>query len=192
MIKFQEKSYSEYDAMRELYNKLNENNYGDKKFEVISRSYLPGILKGNSVVVEKFTATTKVFGRDRYRMYIRVGAKAKMPDEVRMPKTYYDESIGGLSLNLSGDIGVQPTYVGEEQRNNSEIEQKEFDNNKKKGGKAGLKVSLKATVSKLLGDAIVYNKKERLLVLELDTVYDAAKALTVLPFGLGYKIYLLD
>lgn len=191
MIKFQERSYSEYDAMRELYNELNKNNYGEnKKFEIISKSYLPGILKGNSVVVEKFTSTTKVFGRDRYRMYIRVGAKAKMPDEVRMPKTYYDESIGGLSLSLAGDVGVQPTYVGEEQRNNSEIEQKEFNN--KKNGKAGLKVSLKATVSKLLGDAIVYNKKERLLVLELDTVYDAAKALTVLPFGLGYKIYLLD
>jgi hypothetical protein len=186
MITFREKSYSEYDAMRELYNELNR--YGsvdNKRFEVISKSYLPGILKGNSVVVEKFTSVTKVFGMDRYRMYIRVGSKAKMPDEVRMPKTYYDETLGGLSLNLStGNVNV--TSIGSGGGN-----EKQFSNNKNKQPQ-GLKLSIQNTVSKLLGDAIVYNKKERKLVLELDSVKDAAQALNVLPFGLGYKIYLLD
>lgn len=185
MIKFKEVTYSEYYAMRELYNELNKYpSVGDnKKFEVISKSYLPGILKGNSVVVEKFTAKTKLIGKDRYRMYIRVGSKAKMPDEVRMPKSYYDETIGGLSLNLGGggEIASKITNVGSERQYS-----------KNKGNNQGIKISLQATVSKLLGDAIVYDKKERLLVLELDTVQDAVRALNVLPFGLGYKIYLLD
>lgn len=184
MIKFREKTYSEFDAMRELYNELNRYNYDDKKFEVIGKSYLPGILRGNSVVVEKFTSTTKVFGRDRYRMYIRVGTKAKMPDEVRMPKTYYDENLAGVSLNISGDINANVTSI--DQTPNS------GNNGKKKGDGAGLKFTIQNTVSKLLGDAIVYNKKDRLLVLELDTVRDAVQALNVLPFGLGYKVYLLD
>lgn len=178
MIKYREKTYSEYDAMRELYNELNRYNYDDKKFEVIGKSYLPGILRGNSVVVEKFTSVTKVFGRDRYRMYIRVGTKAKMPDEVRMPKTYYDENLAGISLNIKSG-GVSTTL------------DRSYSN---KGGDGGpsLKFTIQNTVSKLLGDAIVYNKKDRLLVLELDTVRDAVAALNVLPFGLGYKIYLLD
>ena len=68
MIKFKEVTYSEYYAMRELYNELNKySSVGDnKKFEVISKSYLPGILKGNSVVVEKFTAKTKLIGKERH------------------------------------------------------------------------------------------------------------------------------
>jgi hypothetical protein len=118
-------------------------------------------------------------------MYIRVGSKAKMPDEVRMPKTYYDETLGGLSLNLSTG-GVNITNIGSGGGN-----EKQFSNNKNKQPQ-GLKLSIQNTVSKLLGDAIVYDKKERKLVLELDSVRDAAQALNVLPFGLGYKIYLLD
>lgn len=179
MIKYREKTYSEYDAMRELYNELNKYNYDEKKFEVISKSYLPGILRGNSVVVEKFTSVTKVFGRDRYRMYIRVGTKAKMPDEVRMPKTYYDENLAGISLNI--DKGTISTSMD-----------RSYSSKNKNNGGPSLKFTIQNTVSKLLGDAIVYNKKDRLLVLELDTVRDAVQALNVLPFGLGYKIYLLD
>lgn len=187
MIKFREKSYSEYDAMRELYNELN-NRYssgGDtRRYEIISKSYLPGILKGNSVVVEKFTSVTKVFGKDRYRMYIRVGSKAKMPDEVRMPKSYQSQSIGGLSIDFKGmNVGITSPKDSNE---------RQYSNKNKGNNNSGFKVSLQATVSKLLGEAITYNKKERLLVLELDSVKDAAQALTVLPFGLGYKIYLLD
>jgi hypothetical protein len=100
-----------------------------------------------------------------------------------MPKSYYDEIIGGLSLNLGGggEIASKITNVGSERQYS-----------KNKGNNQGIKISLQATVSKLLGDAIVYDKKERLLVLELDTVQDAVRALNVLPFGLGYKIYLLD
>lgn len=173
MIKFKEVTYSEYYAMRELYNELVGDN---KKFEVISKSYLPGILKGNSVVVEKFTSVTKVFGRDRYRMYIRVGSKAKMPDEVRLPKSYQDKSI---PLSFKVETGVKKDNT--QQNNQSDQSQS-----------SGFRFNIQTLESKILGDAITYNKKERLLVLELDSIRDAAKALNVLPFGLGYKIYLLD
>lgn len=175
MIKFQErtKTFSEYDAMRELYNELKKSsgNYDEnKKFEIISKSYLPGILKGNSVVVEKFTSVPKVFGRDRYRMYIRVGAKAKMPDNLRMPKSYKDSQIP-LSLNIGGG---------------------KADNNNDSSGNGRLNFNLNVRSSELLGNVITYDKKDRLLVLELDTASGSARALNYLPFGLNYKVYLLD
>lgn len=180
MIKFQErtKTYSEYDAMRELYNELKKGsgNYDEnKKFEIISKSYLPGILKGNSVVVEKFTSVPKVFGRDRYRMYIRVGAKAKMPDEIRMPKGYREETIP-LSFRIDNPVKKDQPSDGSNNQNQS----------------FGTKLSLQNTVSKILGNTVTYDRKNRLFVLEVDNVTDASKALNVLPFGLGYKVYLLD
>lgn len=193
MVKFRQKEYSEYDAMRELFMELNRftgSDGGNKRFEIISKSYLPGILKGNSVVVEKFTSRTKTIGKDRYRMYIRVGAKAKMPDEVRLPKSYYDENLLGLSLSIRN--GFPTTYVNSIGKSFSKIDERKFDDKDKKDKTPALKVSIQNTVSKLLGDAILYDKKQRLLILELDSVRDAANALNLLPFGLGYKVYLLD
>lgn len=168
MIKFQERSYSEYDAIRELYNHLTRN---DKRFEVISKSYLPGILKGNSVVVEKFTSVTKVFGKDRYRMYLKVGSKAKMPDDVRLTKTYRDEQIP-VSINLKTGSDVI-NNTGENRENS-------------------VKLYLNVRNSSLVADVIMYNKKQSRLILEMDSVRDASEALYVLPFGLSYKVYLLD
>lgn len=175
MIRFREIRYSEYDAMRELYNELNKNNTGEygKRFEIISRSYLPGILKGNSVVVEKFTITSKLLGRDRYRMYVRVGSKAKLPDKVKLPKSYRDKPMP-LSIAL-GFGGSDPTS-GESKKNRSRV----------------FKLDVQTTESKLLGDIVSYDRTERLLVVEVDSVNDASKALFVLPFGLNYKVYLLD
>jgi DNA polymerase III gamma/tau subunit len=53
-------------------------------------------------------------------------------------------------------------------------------------------MDLTVKVQELLGDAIVYDKKSRTLVLEFDSIRDAIQALNILPFGLNYKIYLLD
>ena len=47
-------------------------------------------------------------------------------------------------------------------------------------------------VSELLGEAVKYDKKSRSLVLEFKSIEDAINALNILPFGLGYKIYLLN
>ena len=47
-------------------------------------------------------------------------------------------------------------------------------------------------VKELLGDAVNYDKKSRSLVLEFRTIQDAIRAINILPFGVNYKIFLLD
>ena len=82
MIKFRQKEFTEYDAMRSLYVKLMR--YSDRnKFGVIDTSALIPVLRGNNVVIERFVISTSMFGKDKYRMYLKIGAKAKLPDEVR-------------------------------------------------------------------------------------------------------------
>ena len=50
----------------------------------------------------------------------------------------------------------------------------------------------KALSEQLLGEAINYDKKSRSLVLEFKTMEDAIRAINILPFGVNYKIFLLD
>lgn len=182
MIKFAQKQYTEYDAMRALYVELMR--YSDKnKFEVIDRSALIPILKGNNVVIERFVISTSMFGKDKYRMYLKVGAKAKMPDEVRLAGfRVYDKKLLDLSVSIKG--GVSP---------------KLFTDNKKKGPHYGINselktpfLSLNKEVQELLGKTLEYNKEDRSLVLEFKDIPSAIRALNVLPFGLDYKIKLLD
>ena len=47
-------------------------------------------------------------------------------------------------------------------------------------------------VKEILGDAVKYDKKERSLVLEFKSIQDAVRALDILPFGIDYKIFLLN
>ena len=44
----------------------------------------------------------------------------------------------------------------------------------------------------LKGETLKYDKKERSLVLEFPDIRAAVEALNILPFGINYKIYLLD
>jgi len=105
MIKFRQKIFSEYDAMRSLYVEIMKRTKGDKKkFPVITTSELPAILRGNNVVVERFVISTSFFNKDKYRMYIKIGAKAKLPDEVRLPGAYYEKRIANTKLNLNPAI----------------------------------------------------------------------------------------
>ena len=111
MIKFVQKQYTEYDAMRALYVELTK--YSDKnKFEVIDRSALIPVLKGNNVVIERFVISTSMFGKDKYRMYLKIGAKAKLPDDVRLAGSrVYDKKLLDLSVSFKG--GVKPkTFSG--------------------------------------------------------------------------------
>ena len=172
MIKFAQKQYSEYDAMRALYVELMK--YSNRtKFEVIDRSALIPILKGNNVVIERFVISTQPFGRDKYRMYIKVGAKAKLPDEVRLAtRTVYDKKLLDFSISFKGG-----------------------PKSDKGGSEASVKtpyMSINHEVSELLGNALRYDKQERSLVLEFKTIQNAIEALNVLPFGLDYRIKLLD
>lgn len=245
MIKFKEKSFSEYDAMRSLYVELMRNGADDKKFNIIDTSSLSAVLRGNSVVIEKFVISSRFFGADKYRMYLKVGAKAKMPDEVRLPERYFDKKLlGRLDLrfnnnvkhpNFGGGGGFQQphaTVIDENSgpllgntnaprakklradnnnRHHSKKKGKKFsdiprislfsDNKKNKqhndgGGFARASfspnVDLSYEVRSLLGEAVKYDKKSRSVVLDFATIRDAIYALNILPFGLGYKIYLLD
>jgi hypothetical protein len=196
MIQFRQKQFTEYDAMRTLYERILKRTGGDKnkKFKIINSSALIPILKGNNVVVEKFTISTSVFGgRERYRMYIKIGARAKLPDEVRLPSLkVYDVTIGKVSLRIGDGLFRKSFSEGVSI-------QKEFG---KGGGGGGSQPSLKAELNQdisikrkcqeILGEAIEYSKTQRSLVLEFKSVDDAIEALNYLPFGLNYQIYLLD
>lgn len=184
MIKFIQKQYSEYDAMRSLYVELKR--YSDKnKFEVISPSELIPVLKGNNVVVERFVIYHPSFGRDRYRMYLKIGAKAKLPDDVRLTTSnVYDKKLLDLSLNIKGNP-IKGGVEGDLLR--SSLGGGRIDTNIKTPY-----LSLSKEVTELLGEALSYNKKDRSLVLEFKDIPNAIRALNILPFGISYKIYLLD
>lgn len=234
MIEFRQKQFSEYDAMRQLYVELDKLGlFRNHRVEVISPSALIPVLKGNNVVIEKFTQATRVFGKDRYRMYIKVGAKAKMPDDVRLPQSSYNKSLGTLNLGLNFGFDVDNPNQGKNQERSNQdkkdrdkgkdegrietkissetsshpspiFRQKEFGNKNKNnnnggGGNKFFQVRFNPTVDflnyqvhELLGDAIKYDKRDRSLVLEFDSVYKAIQALNILPFGIGYKVYLLN
>lgn len=218
------KVFSEYDAMRSLYVELMK--YSDRsKFGIIDSSALIPILRGNNIVIEKFVISTSFFGRDKYRMYLKIGAKAKMPDEVRLPQRVYDKRLGNMQVNFQkGLFDDKP-----QNQNNNWDNKKNYNNNNKEGLNTEAPTNDKVTkkqkthseivfrekifgdkqfpvvnasfspqinisyqVKELIGDAIKYDKKSRSLVLEFSTIQDAIRALNILPFGLGYKIYLLN
>ena len=186
MIKFVQKQFTEYDAMRALYVELMR--YSDRnKFEVINRSSLIPVLRGNNVVIERFVISSPTFGRDKYRMYLKVGAKAKMPDEVKLSgQRVYDKSLLDLSIKING--GLKPKNFSNNNKNNQQ-------NN---GGGVGIssyispKFSINKEVRESLGKVLKYDKKERLLVLEFKDIPSAIRALNILPFGIDYNIKLLD
>lgn len=200
MIEFRQKEFSEYDAMRSLYVELMK--ICDRnKFKVIDSSALIPILKGNNVVIERFVISTSFAHRDRYRMYLKIGAKAKLPDEVRLPGRTYDKKLGNLSISFNGSLrnnnGDNSNRGERKEKTMSAVgfRQKEF---KGDGGGGVINTSfqpfveIQKEVTELLGDAIKYDKKDRSLVLEFNSIQDAIRALNILPFGLDYKIYLLD
>jgi hypothetical protein len=179
MITFRQKIFSEYDAMRSLYVELMK--YSDKRmFGIIDSTQLLPILKGNNVVIERFVISTAFGHKDRYRMYLKIGAKAKLPDEVRLPGHVYDKRLIGLKFRAS-----------------SKLFSKNNKNNNGGGGdeakiSAEFPVDITVPVKELLGDALKYDKPSRSLVLEFNTIQDAIRAINILPFGINYKIYLLD
>ena len=227
MITFRQKEFTEYDAMKAFYNelcRLTDRN----RFPICTKSELFSILKGNNVVVEKFVIASPFFGRDVYRMYIRVGLKAKMPEAIKLTDKQYDKRLGDFQLNFKsgnyfgshgftmdknkrdGDSVTSVGYSKPRQTNHSDIEyskglleQREF-----KGGGNSIpgwtptftsefhpdrdSMSISYLVKETLGEAIVNDKETRTVVLEFKSIQDAIRVLNVLPFGLNYRIYLLD
>ena len=190
MIQFRQKTFTEYDAMKSLYEEMKKFGFDRRLKGIINSSSLIPVLKGNNVVIERFVISTS-FGRsDKYRMYIKVGAKAKLPDEVRLPSQTRDQELMKLSFNLKRGV-----------KNYSNLEQKEFSKNKGgngSGGQDGLSTNIgiqpRLTYKKteLLGETLKYDKEGRSLVLEFPSIGNAIKSLNILPFGINYNIYLLD
>lgn len=193
MIVFKEKIYKECEAMRTLYTELGRAGLlRGGMYDIINTSQLIPILKGNNVVIEKFVISTSLFGKDKYRMYLKIGAKAKLPDEVRLPGRTNVERLGHISFNFKNNTGggnnQQDKKKDKKKNKKKPWEQKEFSIE----GSYNYQADIQLEVQNLLGEAIKYDKKARELILEFDSVQDAIRALNILPFGIRYKIYLLE
>lgn len=195
MIEFRQKAFTEYDAMRSFFvelSKRNNNNYNDRqqRWKVIDKTSLLPILKGNNIVIERFVISTSLLGRDRYRMYLKIGAKVNMPDKVRLPELVRDKKLGNAYISLGTDI-----KANDNNNNNDKGGKKKKNNNDNtfvKSTFTPLSLDIKYNTGEPLGEVIKYSKKERSLVLEFSSIGKAIEALNVLPFGLNYNILLLS
>ena len=214
MAIFRQKMFTEYDAMRSLYVEL-QRNTRDIPFSVIDEHSLLSVLKENSVIIERFVISTAFGHKDRYRMYLKIGAKAKMPDQVRLPGYTKMHKIGNLGMTLENAEWADPNI--DQGNYNDKLGSRNRLYQKDKGfsapfSKGNLRIKLfgddkfhpdiRATLSpmidlsyessELTGETLKYDKRERSLVLEFPSVQDAVKALKILPFGINYRVYLLN
>ena len=217
MVQFRQKNFTEYDAMRLLYTELNRDGWWRDRIKVIDRNSVIQILRGNNILIERFVISTSLFGKDKYRLYLKIGAQAKLPDEVRLPEVINQRRVLKKGIELKAGNG--PLY----QKNNSEtvedllLREKLFGKKKNKGnnnnnqqnnggGVPYVNPILNNTtngydimyeIRSLIGEAIKYDKRDRSLVLEFDgpkenAIRNLKEALNILPFGLNYNIYLLN
>lgn len=214
MAIFRQKIFTEYDAMRSLYVEL-QRNTRDIPFSVIDEHSLLPVLKENSVVIERFVISTAFGHKDRYRMYLKIGAKAKMPDQVRLPGYTKMHKIGNLGMTLENaewaDPNIDQGNYNDKLGSRNRLYQKDkpfsapFSNGNlriKLFGDDKFHPDIRATftpnidlsyeTSELTGETLKYDKRERSLILEFPTIQDAVKALKILPFGINYKVYLLN
>lgn len=187
MIKFRQKEFSEADAMRPFFVKLQREirERHCPEVKVIGKSELLPILSGNNVVIEKFVLSDKMFGKDTFKMYLRFGSKVKLPDILKLSDFRYETQslLGGSRIDIN---------IGENNNNNN--------NNKKKKKKfsiitpklGSLSFALNRDKKVSLGEVILYDKKSRIAVIEFPSIENAIRSLNILPLGLNYKLYLLD
>lgn len=188
MIKFRQKEFTEADAMRPFYVKLQEY-MRDRRcplVQVIGKNEMLPILSGNNVIIERFVLAGKILGKDKFKMYLRFGSKVKLPEVFKLSDFKYETKslLGGSKLN----IGIS---------SNNNNQQNQGKNKKKKFSLIGpeingLSFALNRDVKVSLGEVIHYDKSDRLAVLEFNNIDSAIKSLNILPLGLNYKLYLLD
>jgi hypothetical protein len=173
--------------------KRNNNNYNDRqqRWKVIDKTSLLPILKGNNIVIERFVISTSLLGRDRYRMYLKIGAKVNMPDKVRLPELVRDKKLGNAYISLGTDIKVNDNNNNND-NGGKEKKKSNNDNTFVRSTFTPLSLDIKYNTGEPLGEVIKYSKKERSLVLEFSSIGKAIETLNVLPFGLNYNIFLLS
>lgn len=190
MIKFVQKEFSEADAMRPFYVKLQEY-MRDRRcpfVQVIGKNEMLPILSGNNVIIERFVITQRVFGKDSFKMYLRFGSKVKLPDNFELSDFRYETKslLGGTKLSVG---------IGGGNNNNQGNK-----NNNKKNKKFSLigpeinslSFALNRDVKVKSGEVVHYDKSNRIAVLEFNNIDNAIRSLNILPLGLNYKLYLLD
>jgi len=168
MIKFRQKIFSEYDAMRSLYVEIMKRLNGDRRrFPIITMNELPAILRGNNVVIERFVISTSFFNKDKYRMYLKIGARAKLPDEVRLPGKYYDNRLANAKVRISPSIqnrGNWNKWVDEVPSKSQEtqdlfVDPKDTKTDNSRNGKGRVKFEEKR---KSETDSVMYGLEQRL------------------------------
>lgn len=220
MIEFRQKCFTEYDALRTLYTKITRDFNWKNRIKIIEKNALLPVLGGNNIVIERFVISHTFFGKDKYRMYLRLGAKVKLPDGVRLPGRDINDRVAGLSLNLNGAV----YGMGGDNNNNQNQKKNKNKNNNNGGGnnqqnqqgqqrnqsvtfdqggqkEFGEKLissnihpnNIDITIEKTIptGEVVKYEQKERLLVLEFSNIDEAFIALDRLPFGVNYNLFLL-
>lgn len=212
MIEFRQKNFTEHDIMRLLYVELKRDNRWRDRIKVINRSSVVPILRGNNILIERFVISTCMFGKDKYRLYMKIGAQAKLPDEVRLPEVIEQRKLLNAKVELKLGGGKLFEEAFSEIEEDRLLREKLFAKNKGGGGGGQQPQApyintflsnktdgydIMYEIRTLLGDAIKYDKRDRSLVLEFDGPREKAfrnlkDALDILPFGLEYNIYLLD
>ena len=211
MIEFRQKEFTEHDAMRLLYTELKRDGWWRDRIKVVNRNSVIPVLRGNNILIERFVISTSLFGRDKYRLYIKIGAQAKLPDEVRLPEVIRQRRLLNAKVELKTGGGnifqtnfsetMEDVLLREKLFGNKDKDKKKDNNyspsmntylNDNTGG-----YDIMFEIRSLIGKAIKYDKKDRSLVLEFngpkeDAIRNLKDALNILPFGLEYNIYLLD
>ena len=211
MIEFRQKEFTEHDAMRLLYTELKRDGWWRDRIKVVNRNSVIPVLRGNNILIERFVISTSLFGRDKYRLYIKIGAQAKLPDEVRLPEVIRQRRLLNAKVELkTGGGNIFQTNFSEtmedvllrEKLFGDKDKDKKKDNNYSPSMNTYLNdntggYDIMFEIRSLIGKAIKYDKKDRSLVLEFDgpkedAIRNLKDALNILPFGLEYNIYLLD
>lgn len=208
MIEFKEKKFTEYDAMKSLYEEMKRYSRERRNFsfEVIDSTALIPILRGNNIVIERFVISTSFGRKDVYRMYLKFGARVKMPENLRLPSYNRRNDLFKLNLNIKNSIpfpgfnnnnNPKQTQSSESQYlENTGLIQKEFKGDKGPGGFFNPMIEMHPGFSyntkELKGEVLKYSVKDRQAVIEFPDIRNAIESLEILPFGLNYKLYLLD
>lgn len=115
MLSFKQKEYSEYPSTRLLYSEIQKRHI--RGIDFITRSEMIPILRGNNIIIEKFTISTSLFGKDHFRAYFKMGAKVSMPNDVYIPNSPYSErrTLGKLEMNMQA--GIKPPNYNDNNNN---------------------------------------------------------------------------
>ena len=191
MIRFRQKEFTEADAMRPFYVKLQEYMRDRRcpQVQVIGKNEMLPILSGNNVIIERFVLAGKLLGKDKFKMYLRFGSKVKLPNEFKLSDFKYETKslLGGSKIN----VGISSSG------NNNNNQGGNNKNKHKRFSIIGpeinsLSFALNRDVKVSLGEVIHYDKSDRIAVLEFSNIDSAIRSLNILPLGLSYKLYLLD